>query len=164
MWRLPLPYLVCNTYILLDFSYKRTNQSNLKRERNPLSDFSLLNTLMNTIPIHTNSTQIRQLRKHVTVEGEWALSGSKRISAGQWWKVHMFQCHHKLCWNLWSGHRGTPKIGWKQLFDWKQIAEIPIWENSVLDIFSCSHCCLKQSLQRWNTICCCFKFGSYYSI
>lgn len=24
----------------------------------------------------------------------------------------MVQCHHKLCWNEWSGHKGVPKIGW----------------------------------------------------
>lgn len=36
----------------------------------------------------------------------------QRISAGQWWKVHMLQCHHKLCENEWSGHKGVPKIGW----------------------------------------------------
>lgn len=36
----------------------------------------------------------------------------QRIPAGQWWKVHMLQCHHKLCWNERSGHKGVPKIGW----------------------------------------------------
>lgn len=24
----------------------------------------------------------------------------------------MVQCHRKLCWNEWSGHKGVPKIGW----------------------------------------------------
>lgn len=24
----------------------------------------------------------------------------------------MLQCHHKLCWNEWLGHKGVPKIGW----------------------------------------------------
>lgn len=36
----------------------------------------------------------------------------QRIPVGQWWKVHMLQCHHKLCWNERSGHKGVPKIGW----------------------------------------------------
>lgn len=41
--------------------------------------------------------------------GVWA---QLRIGAGQWWKVHMLQCHHKLYWKEWSGHKGVPKIGW----------------------------------------------------
>lgn len=36
-----------------------------------------------------------------------------RTGAGQWWKVHMLQCHHKLQCKEWSGHKGVPKIGWK---------------------------------------------------
>lgn len=41
-----------------------------------------------------------------------SVSVQQRVSAGQWWKVHMSQCHHQLCENEWSGHKGVPKIGW----------------------------------------------------
>lgn len=79
--------------------------------------FSNSSSCRSTWP-NANFTLVNLLQR----QGRWWLEPQKgrerraqaplRTGAGQWWKVHMLQCHHKLHCKEWSGHKGVPKIGW----------------------------------------------------